>query len=100
MWALTHDTPPPQHDWASERASAESDWAAFLEIVVENRGELSAGGPQQWCKAQVSEKVIGERPINRSDVQTLRHMFLIRPGSNNIMVEEFTVISRYQRLSL
>lgn len=50
----------------------------------------------------VRGKVISERPINRSDTQTLGHMFLISSGSNNIMVEEFTtaVISRHQRLAL
>lgn len=49
-----------------------------------------------------SGKVISERPINRSDTQILRHMFLISSGSNNIMVEEFTAaaISCYQRLTL
>lgn len=35
-----------------------------------------------------------------SDVQTLRHMFLIIQDSNNIMVEEFRVISCYQRAPL
>lgn len=35
-----------------------------------------------------------------SDVQTLRHMFLIIRDSNNIMVEEFRVISCYQRAPL
>lgn len=34
------------------------------------------------------------------DVQTLRHMFLIIRDSNNIMVEEFRVISCYQRAPL
>lgn len=75
------------------------------ECVVENRSELSAGSLPEWCKTQVYTvrgKVISKRPINRSDTQTLRHMFLISSGSNNIMVEESTaaVISRYQRLTL
>lgn len=50
----------------------------------------------------VRGKVISEGPINRSDTQRPKHMFLISSGSNNIMVEEFTaaVISCYQRLTL
>lgn len=65
-------------------------------------GQLSAGSPRAGCQeaqAHVYARVI-QRPLKWSDVQTLRHMFLIIPDSNNIMVEEFRVISRYQRAPL
>lgn len=74
------------------------------ECVVGNSGDLSVGSPPEWCKTGVctaSGKVISEAPINCSDTQNLRRMFLISSPCTNIMAEEFTatVISCYQRLT-
>lgn len=65
-------------------------------------GRLSAGSPPARCQeaqAHVQAGVI-QRPLKCSDVQTLRHMFLIIPDRNNITVEEFRVISCYQSAPL
>lgn len=80
-------------------------WAVFQSVCWKIEASSQQGVQRSDVRHTVysgSGKVTSERIINRSDTQTPRHMFLISLGSNNIMVEVFsvTVISRYQRLSL
>lgn len=79
-------------------------WVFELHLKLPRKNQ---GGSQQ----RVHERVVRRRRHactlgsfrdrwRPSDVQTLRHMFLISRDSNNIMVEEFRFISCYQRAPL